>query len=269
MGSYKDIFQVEPDDLSVSGVIYVLRFSNGKHYVGQTINKLRSRLVGHFVDSVRDFRNRKICNAIKSTNDRIECFIIERGRSISELNRLETHYISIYNSIEHGYNSSTGGHNHKFSEEVKRKISQKAKGRRPSAETRLRMSVSHSNKVLSKDHRDKIGACQHRAVINIDTGQEFESLEVAAKNLDGIGKSLSTCIMRGVRFKGYRFVYKDSPNGDFKEKQKKPIKNITTGATYDSIKDASIKTGINRITLGAYMKRKSGVCFGQQWSYMQ
>ena len=264
---YKNTFFVESNLLGATGIIYVLKFSNGKHYVGQTINKLRTRLAGHLLDSRRDFRNRKICNAIKSTVDKIECFVLEEGKSIAELNDLESFYIAKYDSIENGYNSSSGGRNHRFSDDVRLKISQKAKGRIPSLETRLKMSASQSNKVLSTDHKIKIGMYHHRPVINIDTNQEFASLDAAAKSLEGNGKSLSTCIIRGVRFNGYRFTYKDSPNDNFKPKQKKSVKNITTGITYDSVKEAAAKNGINKITLSAYLNRKNGVCFGQQWCY--
>lgn len=116
------------------GYIYrILNKINGKSYIGQTV-QLKTRWLGH-VRSSRDGSS-KIGEAIKKHGlENFEFVILEEVESQEDLDRLEKHYISFFetnmSSGGHGYNLTDGGFSGvrglKMSDETKVLMSEKKK----------------------------------------------------------------------------------------------------------------------------------------------
>lgn len=109
----------------------ILNKINGKSYIGQTV-QLKTRWSGH-VRSSRDGSS-KIGEAIKKYGlENFEFVILEEVESQEDLDRLEKHYISFFetnmSSGGHGYNLTDGGFSGvrglKMSDETKTLMSEK------------------------------------------------------------------------------------------------------------------------------------------------
>lgn len=116
------------------GRIYLIRnLVNGKCYVGQTINSVRSRWTSHLAASRRGSRI-PFHQAIRKYGEQSFCFIeLCPASSLEELNELESVYIRGLRTLSpHGYNLDSGGKNYSTHPETKAKIAAANKGR-PSA----------------------------------------------------------------------------------------------------------------------------------------
>ena len=99
------------------GYIYCITNNvNGKQYIGQTSTTIGQRFIGHRYRAKHD-SNQYIHNAMRSYG--IENFIVKEVKCISngslsdlcnELDKLESYYISLYNTLNpNGYNNTVGG----------------------------------------------------------------------------------------------------------------------------------------------------------------
>lgn len=265
---YKNTFYIDADFLNLNWIVYLLKFPNGKVYVGQTITKLRNRLTGHIVDSVRDHRNRKICNALRK-GYKPECLILEHGKSIEELNHMETIYIIKYSSVKNGYNASFGGKNRRLTNETRRKIGLANTGKNKITEaTRMKMSRSQKGKSLSTNHKRKIGLGNSKPLINLQTGMIHLSTISAGEFYNTGDKNIAGSCKTGVSCMGFNFAYLNESPPIIKPRQKRRIKNVDTGEEFNSIIEAAKKHNLNRVTLGAYLIRNNGKCGGFQWKYL-
>jgi len=128
-----------------------------KSYIGQTINSLEERWYHHRYDALQRKHNYKFYNAIRKYGT--ECWNLETLEEVTEndsLNEREQYWISFYNSLNDGYNSTSGGDSKKIvSEETKAKMSKALKGRIMSEETRLKMKISQTGKKESEETKEK------------------------------------------------------------------------------------------------------------------
>lgn len=165
---------------------------NNKIYIGQTVRTLEERLSEH-----KRKRVPLISKAIKKygiNNFKIET--IDTAETIDDLNNKEIYWINYYNSlVPNGYNQcdgggNTSGYNHK--EESKKKMSKtKSKmyigennpfyGKTHSEEARKKMSEARAGRTLTDEWKKKIGISCQKKVVNIDTGEVFESVKSAAE----------------------------------------------------------------------------------------
>ncbi len=93
------------------GIIYIITNSiNEKVYIGQTIQTLKERWQEHCRRPFsKSEANMKIKRAIfKYGKENFSIKELERCR-VEELDEKEKHYISLYDSIEKGYNTAKGG----------------------------------------------------------------------------------------------------------------------------------------------------------------
>lgn len=95
------------------GFIYVIRNTcNDKVYVGQTVRDVTKRFEQH----KRDARNKKIPSSKlhsamrKYGADRFYIEILEKNVPDELLDELEISYIALFDSCNHGYNITAGGH---------------------------------------------------------------------------------------------------------------------------------------------------------------
>ncbi len=143
------------------GIIYkVTNIDNNKVYIGQTIRSLEERKNQHISEARRS--NFYFHQAIKKHG--IDAFLWEQidiANNAKELNEKEIFWISFYNSfIDHtkGYNDDSGGKNGKLSEETKKKISEKLKGKKKnfSKEGYENKRKASANRVWTEESREKL-----------------------------------------------------------------------------------------------------------------
>ncbi len=94
---------------------------NGKVYIGQTTQSLHARKTSHIYNS-NNGCNYLLHRAIRKYGaENFKWEIIEVCKNINELNEREQYYILYYDSINVGYNLTSGGLNFIRSEESKKK----------------------------------------------------------------------------------------------------------------------------------------------------
>ncbi len=145
------------------GIVYkATNTLNGHVYVGQTVRTLHDRKLQHLSDSRKG--NFRFYYAIRKHGiDSFTWEIIDTAESKEELDLKEQKWISELGSIgPNGYNCKTGGANGRPSEDVKRRISEKLRGRKKNLteEGRERKREASRNRVWSDESRAKISAAQ-------------------------------------------------------------------------------------------------------------
>ena len=149
------------------GVIYkITNTVNGKVYIGQTINDFNGRygFSGKSIERVyKHHKYRKehnsnynvhLLGAIEKYG--FEVFTVDEEFDVAyskeQLDSLEKKYIKEFNCIENGYNNTDGGSNGKHSEDVKRKMSKKAKERWNDSEERRKQSETLKGKFSGENN---------------------------------------------------------------------------------------------------------------------
>ena len=194
------------------GTIYKLTSPSDKCYIGQTINLVERKR--SLYNPNKYYSGHKLDNAIKKYG--IENFqyeiIIQIVESSKEklrekLDELEKFYIEKYDSYNNGYNMTLGGSGSKGcfqTEESKRKISEKTKGRKGSmlgkhlteeqrnkisnfAKTRTREKNPFYGKTHSEETKLKIGRANSIPILQLDLNgnviTEFPSAKEAARSI--------------------------------------------------------------------------------------
>ncbi len=155
--------------------VYMHTTPSGKSYVGITKNSISKRIGGGYR------HNKYLTAAIKKYGwDNIETEIIAEGVSLDEANLLESYYIASFETQDHkkGYNIADGGLSwNSSSDEVRKKISSKARGRKRS----IPMGEETKRKIMMANKRRKRVEC-------IETGEVFSSIGEASR---------AKCIERG------------------------------------------------------------------------
>jgi group I intron endonuclease len=141
-------------------IVYLLtNRANGKHYIGQTIQPLRVRLAQHTVDARR--KSGPLQTAIRKYGmDGFDAEILAEVENIDELNSLETLWILIAGATKRtiGYNCTSGGMNHRRSEETLAKMSASRRGRKQSPEAVARRVTAMRGKKRSGQALENIKA---------------------------------------------------------------------------------------------------------------
>ena len=132
---------------------------NHKVYIGQTTD-LVNRKSSHKYKST--FEKSKFYNAVRKYGwDNFDFDIIAQVEEdtlekVTEvLDNLEIKFIEEYDSFNHGYNSTTGGHSYR-GKEVSEEFREYCRNRTYSDETRQKMSVAAHNKVVSERTKVKL-----------------------------------------------------------------------------------------------------------------
>lgn len=198
----------------VNGIIYkITNTQNGMVYIGQTTHTLRKRWRLHCSPS-------STCSLIHKaiTEYGKESFTIEQidnADSREELNRKEIAWIKKENSITpNGYNIDKGGYSIEYSEDSKKKMSENHAdvkgennpmyGKHHSEETRKLIAERLAGKYTGKD------SMNHRAVVNLDTGEKFETATEAAKTYGvTVSTLIKTCRGKQKRTANCRWAYFD------------------------------------------------------------
>lgn len=175
-------------------IIYVIENTlNGKKYVGQTTRTLDERMKEHFRHS-----NTPIDKEIKKVGkDNFDYYVIDEAHSIEELYNLEQHYIKELDTMNNGYNCCYGGKTtkgYKHLESSKKAMSDAKKelnicgvnnpffGKKHTQKTKEKMSEAWKNREMSEEWKQKLKDNHpKRKVLNITTGETFDSIKQAAE----------------------------------------------------------------------------------------
>ena len=187
----------------VIGRIYLVTcLPTGKWYFGQTVYSIENRWNRHILSTQRG-SDHKFHRAIRKYGE--ENFLVKEVLTVSaptkdalkkKLDFLEQHFIQKFDTFRNGYNSTWGGEsklgyvtseetkrkirlaqsgyrNHnfgkKFSEEHRKKISERLKGRKFSEETIKKLSeaakVSNKGRKFTEEHKRKLS--ESRILFNL------------------------------------------------------------------------------------------------------
>ena len=214
--------------------IYMWTSPSGQSYIGQSVDLQKRK--GAFLRFGDRYGGQKINCARKKYNHKsLWNYTILEYCDIDELDEREEYYISLYNTINNGYNCESGGHENKIiSDEVKRKLSEAMKGKRCgenhpmwgrhlTEEHKRKLSEANKgeNNPMHRKHRDdetidKIRLSHSKPVIQFTKEgtfvAEYESALVA-KNITGIDSSnISKCCLGKLKTAGgFKWTYKNPP----------------------------------------------------------
>lgn len=180
------------------GLIYMIKFPNGKIYIGKTISSVNKRIRDHISEAKRGSRL-KVHNAMKKYNYKIQISILEDSILESELSQKEIFYIAKYNSTKHniGYNMTYGGEGVSsvcVSEETRKKQSTAKLGKKsPERNAEWRENISRSKKGSKNGMYNKVPV--NKGIKFVDfVGKGLNSY---IKNRRYLSKRLVLCNLEG------------------------------------------------------------------------
>lgn len=119
---------------------------NNKSYIGITTKTLEHRKITH--QKAAKYVNRKFYTTINKYGfDNFEWSVLEECNNVTELEQREQYYIEKYNSVNNGYNLTTGG-------EVAKEYSEESK--QLMREARVEWHKSNRNGFKGKTHTDEV-----------------------------------------------------------------------------------------------------------------
>lgn len=139
-------------DADKTNLIYLILFPNGKAYIGQTKQKLATRIRHHCSPSQTG------CSKLKRAMSKYRSFdvsVLSSNLSIEQMNVYEQFFIKTFDSVKCGYNLDSGGKNKLLSQETKDKISKANKGKKISEAHKKAISIAQKNKEVSLETRLK------------------------------------------------------------------------------------------------------------------
>lgn len=151
--------------MQIPGIYRIINHMNGKIYVGQSLD-VKDRIRRHrYQLRRRSHGNNHLQNSYNIHGPGsfsyeiiyiVEDQTITKEQIIKILNDKEVFFIQKYDSLNVGYNRTSGGENKIFSKDSRKKMSESHKGYTPSLIHRQRISDSMKKRVFSEEHRMKI-----------------------------------------------------------------------------------------------------------------
>jgi group I intron endonuclease len=140
-----------------SGIYKITNKNNGKIYIGQSIDLKRRKQEYKRSGGSRGF-NSVIKKAIlKHSWDNFDFEILVYAEGKDYLNLLECNMIKHYNSLlPNGYNARPGGNDSFFTEETRKKMSEKKKDYSKNYEAMQKLRVARANQIITKETYNKI-----------------------------------------------------------------------------------------------------------------
>lgn len=263
---------------------------NGKIYIGITTKTLEHRRKIHIRDSkkVDTYFYRAIR---KYGEDNFEWEIIDTAETKKELEELEKYYIKLYDSFdnkEKGYNTTSGGCSlYEITKEERQKRSKRVKGEN---NPMYGVESPMKGKSFTKEHREKISDAlkgsyrphiiggnnpSAKQVINLDTGEIFETLSEASKKYN-ISRQMIGKVCNGYNqtAKGFRWAFIENGiiKSDILHKPKRKIKatHKITGEIYifKSIRACAKELKLNREYVSEILKKNKNNNYDYYFEYM-
>lgn len=175
-------------NMEESMVVYALFFPNSKYYVGQTRNKLKSRISSHLSESLKmeSYKN----NAIKKYK-KITVIILDKCKSVEELSLSEKYWIKKLESNVKGkgYNVTEGGDSNWSHTPFTRKLMSKA-----------HTGLHHSEETKNKIKESMIGKFNKKVFVT-GINKIFLSITECAQYFNCSVANVSTKIKMGLPIK--------------------------------------------------------------------
>ena len=266
----------------MEGYIYKLISPSDKCYIGQTVNF--NRRLSDYKNFHHCEKQKKLFNAIKKYGfenfriEIIEIINIESKKELqSKLNELEILYIKIFDSIEHGYNICKGGNQYKLGVKTSEETKQK---QRDSWTDKKKKELSDKTKGKRRGN-----ALNIKAVLQYDINgnflREFESITEASLVTNCHNSNITDVCNNKIKFTN-NFIWRFKTENDYPLKIEKVI--ITKKAskqsivyqyslsgellnTFNSMKEASIKTNVSVKSISNCCNYKSKSAGGFVWKY--
>lgn len=177
----------------------------GQVYIGQTNNIKARWKPSAYKNCV------KFYNAIQKYGwNNFTHEVLINNLTLDEANKLETHFILLYDSINNGFNLNTGGDNKLASQETKDKMSQTRKGIPKSEEHKQAISNALKGYKQTEEHKFNNRKAQHRKSVEcIETGKQYESLAEAERQTGILGETISRQIrgkQKSIQGLHWRFI---------------------------------------------------------------
>jgi len=236
-------------DKSEKNVVYcAVNKKNLKVYVGYTQSHLYRRIISHHYCAKHNTSNNFFHNALlKYGFDNFDWYVLFSSFKLKELKFKERHFIELLlsNKKENGYNLSNGGESPVFSEETRKKISDKAKKRNLQGKNNPFFGKNHS--IATKKHLSKIrkGKCNNLG---------YKHTEETKKKLSLIRKELSKnpMIIENMRL----------------AQKTKPIICLSNGITYYSINEAARQLNVYNNCIRNQLQGRSKTCKGMTFKFV-
>jgi group I intron endonuclease len=207
------------------GIIYkATSKTSGKSYIGQTMYFER-RKQEHKRESNSCWRRPYFdafhCAIRKYGWDDFEWDVIEENIDVNLLDELESKYIQIYNTFNNGYNMTLGGHvpnrGRVFSYTWRRKLSLSHKGFRHTNESKKKISEKIKGRKLSTEHIQKIAERGKKLVGKNNPMYGRHHTEETKRKMSNIhkGKTISEEHKRAISKRGEKYEFKiTDPDGN-------------------------------------------------------
>lgn len=276
--------------------VYMHIFPNGKRYIGQTKRKPKYR----FGNGEGYKGCRYVYSAIQKYGwENIKHEILADNLTQKGADYYEKYYIALYRSDnkEYGYNLRSGGTaGYKYTDEVRKLMSEKQKGRKQSAETRRKHSESikkwYATHEVSEETRQKLRRpnkgqfkkgvpheCStetRKKISEALTGRKGKPLtEAERKHLSEVMKARGTTAQMLKNITPHQFKKGHPPNeksmNTLRQKlSKKVIQYDINGneiATHASITEASKAIGMSENAVGNAVRGYTKTAGGYIWRY--
>ena len=116
--------------------------------------------------------------------------------------------------------------------------------------------------------REKTRKAVGREVINVDTGEHYASLKLAAESVGGDKRSICTCC-RGRTKTAYGYHWQYANTKERKEHLGMLIHNIETNELFSSIKEAANKYGCDRSSISSALNGDTKTSMGCHWEFVR
>lgn len=251
-------------DDAICGVYEIINQINGKRYIGQSVN-----IILRWKDHTKDLnKNESRCTLLqrawnKYGADNFVFNILEECPE-SDLDYFEKYYISLYDTVNNGYNIENGGNAQKhLSEETKKKLSDSHKGKTVSDETRRKMSESQKgdkNPMFGKHHTEET----KKKISENNKGKTGHPITDAQREIcrqANLGKIMSDETKDKIsRANIGRIPY---------NKNLHKVYCVELEIVFENATEAGKKLGINSGTIIACCKGTRKTCGGYHWSYYE
>jgi len=275
------------------GIYMIINLINKKIYIGSTGRNFKIRECEHFSELKRGIHYSKHLQRSYNIHgkDNFKFIIIEIIEDTSILLEREQYYIDFYKSYKssNGYNilpvagSRLGFKAGKMSDATKIKLRLAQQGKycgknnpmygvhlTHSEDAKRKISDSHKGKKFTKEHKKKLSDAQLKSVINIDTGEIFDSLTNAAISYNvGISSISYACSGTYKTASGYHWAYykdylklsQDKINEIINYKSKLPsntrqVINLEDNIIFPSITEAAKYYHVSNSIIGAICRGK-------------
>jgi hypothetical protein len=242
--------------LKRSGIYIIKNDINEKVYIGSA-KDFYNRLMQHKNSLINKYsKNIKLLRFVNKYGiDKLFVELIDIVKSRNELYDIEKEYIIKYNSVENGYNCSyeTKVSQIPFTEERKKKIGKKSKGRIFSNESKLRRSIQRKGKFeYSGENNNNLAKLTNEEVILI---KKMLLLGYRPNDIIKLYKNVKVNTIYNIK-ENIRWQFINVKKEDIIRKDKNNIKNIFKDILKDNenkLVRSDSKLSINKVKFIRYL----------------